>query len=123
MKGWMSYLLWEGLPFLLPLLAFGFIGIINWDYERKLIWPDDAAAGWTDSHLGLLLLAVAAVQALAGSLILFLVRVFWSSPFADWFSVLVLVLVTIFLIFPSLFIVILGPASITMKEQMSAEAK
>jgi len=119
----MSYFLWEGLPFLLPLLAFGLIGIINWDYECKLILPDDAAGSWTDSHLGLLLLAVAAVQALAGSLILFLVRVFWSSPFADWFSVLVLVLVTIFLIFPSLFIVILGPASITMKEQMSAEAK
>ena len=123
MKGWIGYLLWEGLPFLLPLLAFGLIGVINWDYERKLILPDDGATGWTDIHLGLLLLAVAGVQALAGSLILFLVRVFWSRPFADWFSILVLVLVAIFLIFPSLFIVILGPASVTMKEQMRSEAK
>ena len=123
MKGWMSYLLWEGLPFLLPLFAIGFIGAINWDYERKLILPDDDAATWTDVHLSLILLSIAAVQAAAGSLILFLVRVFWSRPLADWFSVLVLVLVAIFLIFPSLFIVILGPAAITMKEQMRAETK
>jgi hypothetical protein len=117
MKGWIGYLLWEGIPFLLLLSVFGFISVINWDYESKLISPDNGASDWAGVHLGLILLAMATGFALAASLILFLVRVFQPKPNSGWFMIISLGLVTLFLIFPSLFIVMFGPAAITMMEQ------
>ena len=118
MQGWKSYLLWEGLPFLLLLSIFGFISAVNWDYESKLITPDNGASDWTGIHLGLLLLAMALGQALVASFILFIVRITRPKSGGGWYMFVSLTVVAIFLIFPSLFIIILGPASITMMEQM-----
>ncbi len=117
MKGWKSYLLWEGLPFLLPLFVFGLISATNWDYESKLVIPDKSASDWTDVHLGQILLAGAMGQALIASIILFIVRITRPKSSSGWYMLVSLILVAIFLIFPSLFIITLGPAGITMMEQ------
>jgi hypothetical protein len=58
-RGWKSYFLWEGLPFLLPMFAFGLISALNWPYESKLISLDKNASDWTGAHLGPILLASA----------------------------------------------------------------
>jgi hypothetical protein len=121
LKGWKSYLLWEGLPFLMTLTVFGLISAVNWGYESKLVTPDHSAADWSHVHLGLILLAIAMGQALAASFLLFIVRVVirlaLPNPSSGWFMFVPLTLISIFLIFPSLFIIILGPAGITMIEQ------
>jgi len=121
MKGWKSYLLWEGLPFLMLLFIFGFISAENWEYESKLITPDTGAPDWTDVHLGLLLLALALGMALIASVLLFVVRIIAariSRPdLSMGFRFAALIVVTVLLIFPGLFIVILGPAATTMMEQ------
>ena len=123
MKGWKSYLLWEGLPFLLLLFILGAISALNWDYERKLILLDNDASDWAGIHLGLILLAFALGQAFVASCLLLLVRFTRPKSNTGWYMLISLTLITIFLIFPSLFIVVLGPAAITMKEQMRAEPK
>jgi hypothetical protein len=124
-RGWKSYLIWEGLPLLLPLSLFLLIAAINWEYENKLIFPDSfSTGGWTSVHMGLILLAVALGMSLLGSLSLFLVRVVAlriSNPGGSMaFAFVSLILVTILWILPALFIVILGPASITMIDQMNS---
>jgi hypothetical protein len=118
MKGWKSYLLWEGLPFLMLLSIFGSISAVNWDYERKFITPDNGAPDWTGVHLGMLMLAIAMGQALYASSLLFVVRITQPRSNSGWYMLVSLTVVSIFLIFPSLFIIILGPAGITMTEQM-----
>ena len=124
MKGWKTYLLWEGLPFLMLFFVFGLISAINWDYEGKLITPrimDDSASNWTDVHLGLILLAFATVLAFVASFLLFIVRIVTRVARLNlskgWFMFASLILISILFIFPGLFIVILGPAAITMIEQ------
>ena len=127
MKGWKSYLLWEGLPFLMLLSLFGFISAVNWGYESKLFAPDNSASDPTSVHLGLILLAIAMIEGLFASVFLFVVRIIirvaYPALSSGWFMFVPLVLISIFFIFPSLFIVILGPAAITMKEQMSQAPK
>ena len=121
MTDWKSYLFWEGLPFLLPFLVFGFISAINWGYESKLITPDFGAPEWTGVYLGQILLGIAFLLALIASVLLFLVRVIAARITKPELSVafrfLSLIAIAIMFIFPGLFIVILGPASITMIEQ------
>jgi hypothetical protein len=118
LKGWKSYLLWEGLPFLVILSMFGILLAINWDYESKLITPDSGASDPVEAHLGLILLGIAMSQALIASVLLFIVRITRHKSKAGWYMFISLVLVFIFLVFPALFIVILAPAAITMEEQM-----
>jgi hypothetical protein len=122
MKAWRRALLWASYPFLLLLFVFGFIAAINWDYESKLISLDNNASDWSSAHQGPLLLASAMGLVLTASLLLFLVRLFWPKLHPNWFLV-PLTLITIFLIFPGLFIVILGPAGITMIEQTRSASK
>jgi hypothetical protein len=123
-KGGKSYLLWEGIPFLLPLFVFGFISALNWDYESKLISPDNGSSDWTGVHMGLIFLAMTMVFALIASVLLFLVRVIAvriASPnLSMTFTFVSLIAISILFIFPSLFMVILGPSNITMMEQMRA---
>ena len=122
MKGWKSYLLWEGIPFLLLLFVFGSISAVNWDYESKLITPDNGASDWTSVHLGPILLAYAMGLALVASILLFVVRIIAiriASPNLSLaFTYVSLIAIAILFIFPGLFIIILGPAAITMQEQM-----
>lgn len=121
MKGWKSYLLWEGIPFLLLLFVFGSISAVNWDYESKLITPDNSASDWTNVHLGLMLLAMAMVLAIIASVLLFVVRIIavriTSPNLSLAFTYVSLIAISILFIFPGLFIIILGPAGITMIEQ------
>jgi hypothetical protein len=122
MKGWKSYLLWEGIPFLLPLFIFILISALNWDYESKLITPDNGATDWTSIHLGLIFIAMAMWLALIASVLLFVVRIIGiriASPNLSMaFMFISLIAIAILFIFPGLFMIILGPATITMKDQM-----
>jgi len=122
MKGWKSYLLWEGIPFLILFFVFGFISAINWDYESKLITPDTSSNDWTSVHMGLILLAFAMGLALVASFFLFVVRIVARATGLNsskrWFMFASLVLIAILFIFPGLFLIVLGPAAITMMEQM-----
>jgi hypothetical protein len=122
MKSWKSYLFWAALPLLILMLVFGFMSAINWGYEGKLLILDNSASDWTSVRLGPILLVIATGMALIAGLILSLVWVFWPKSHANWFLV-PLTLVTIFLVFPGLFIVILGPATITMMEQARSVSK
>jgi len=117
MKGWKSCLLWEGIPFLLLLFIFGSLSAINWDYERKLVSLDNTALNWTDAHLGPILLAVAIGHALIASCLLLLVRFTRPKSNMGLYMLASLTLITIFLILPSVAIIVLGPAGITMIEQ------
>jgi hypothetical protein len=127
MKGWISYLLWEGIPFLLPLFVFGSISAVNWDFESKLITPDNSAPDWTGVHMGQIFLAMATGMALAASILLFVVRIIAiriANPNISMaFTFVSLIVITIFLIFPGLFMIILGPAAITMTDQMRVAPK
>jgi hypothetical protein len=122
LKGWKSYVLWEGIPFLLPLLVFGFISAVNWSYESKLITPDSGGSDWNSMHLGQLLLAMTIGMALIASVLLFVVRIIAvriANPNLSMaFMFISLTAIAILLIFPGLFTIILGPASITMIQQM-----
>ncbi|SRR5258707_10811557 len=127
MKGWKSYLLWEGIPFLLPLFVFGYISAVNWDYESKLITPDNGASDWTGVHMGLIFLAMAMGLALIASVLLFVVRIIagrLASPNLSMaFMFVSLIAITILFIFPGLFMIILGPSGITMIEQTRVEPR
>jgi hypothetical protein len=127
MKGWISYLLWEGIPFLLLLFVFGWISAVNWDYESKLITPDNSSSEWTGVHMGLIFLAMATGMALAASILLFVVRIIavriTSPNLSMAFTFVSLIVITIFLIFPGLFMIILGPSAITMMDQMRVAPK
>lgn len=118
MKGWKSYLLWEGIPFWMLFLCFGFISLINWTYESKLITLNASMPDWVGSHMGLILLGGALGMVSIASLILFIVRITRPKSRGHWYMFISLTIVAILLIFPSLFIVILGPAGITMMEAM-----
>ena len=116
MKTWQSALLWAAYPFLLLLFVFGFIAALNWGYESKLISLDTDASDWNSVHLGPILLTMAMGMALIASFLLFLVFLCWPKSRLIWFLI-PLTFITILLVFPGLFIVIFGPASITMIEQ------
>lgn len=122
MNSWKSSLLWALYPFLLLFLVFGFIAALNWGYESKLIFLNDNATDWAAVHIGPILLAGAMVLASIASFCLFLVRIFWPKAQTIWFMV-PLTIITIFLIFPGLFIIILGPAIITTLEQTRSVSK
>ena len=117
MKGWQRSLFWEAIPILILFGVFGFLAVINWGYESKLLTIDASAPAWPESHIGPILLAVAAGQIVLASFILLAVRLIWPGITSGPWLLIPLTLVAIFLIFPSLFIVVLGPASITMIQQ------
>jgi len=105
---------------------FGFISAVNWDYESKLFTPDNSASAPVSAHVGLILLTFAMGEALFASVLLFVVRIIirvtYPTLSSGWFMFVPLVLISVFFIFPSLFIIILGPAIITT-EQMCAAPK
>jgi len=114
---WKRSLFWEGLPFLMLLGVFGALAAINWDYERKLLVPDPSADNWSSVHLGQIMLAIALAQALVGSVILLIVRLLNPNVLSKTWLLVPLTLVFIFLVLPGLFVVIFGPAAITMVKQ------
>lgn len=123
MKGWKSYLWWEGLPILLPLFFFGIISAVNWDYESKLITPNNSdSSNWSDSHIGLIFLRIAMIQAIVASFLLFVVRIIAiripRPSISMAFMFVSLTFIVIIFIFPSLFITIVMPAFLTMAEQV-----
>ena len=122
MNAWKSSLLWASYPLLLLFFVFGLIAAVNWDYESKLIFLDNSASNWNDVHLGPILLTGAMGLAVIASFLLFLVRFFWPKSHITWFMI-PLTIITILLIFPGLFIIILGPSSITMIEQTRSASK
>jgi hypothetical protein len=123
MKGWKRSLVWEGLPLIMLVGVFGFIAAINWDYEAKLLTADPTGSKWTEIYLGPILLGIAVVLTLLASAILLTVRLVAPQVTSSAWLLAPLTIVAILFIFPSLFIVILGPASITMIEQMRASPR
>jgi hypothetical protein len=120
MKGWTRSLFWEGLPFLMFVGVFGFIAVINWTYESKLFTSSSVvsdASNWNEGHLGQIMLTIAVGQIVLASGILFVVRLCTPSVTSSRWMLLPLTLVAVLLVFPSLFIVVLGPSAITMVEQ------
>jgi hypothetical protein len=116
-KGWTRSLFWEGFPFLMLFGVSGLLAVINWDYERKLFMPDPSADNWRSVHLGQIMLAIALAQALVGSAILLLVRLLNPNVLSKTWLLVPLTLVFIFLVLPGLFVVVFGPAAITMIQQ------
>jgi hypothetical protein len=90
MKGWRSYILWEGLPFLILLFVFGFISTVNWEYESKPFTLNRSTSDSTSVHLGLILLAFAMGEAIVASFLLFVVRIVirmvWPNSSSGWFK-------------------------------------
>ena len=98
--------------------VFGFIGAINWAYESKLLTPRQGVTEWSEVYLGPIMLGLALLLSLMGSVILLVIRLIEPRITSSPLMILPLALVAILFIFPSLFLVVLGPSSITMIEQM-----
>jgi len=90
-KGWRGYLFWEGFPFLMLFGLFGLISITNWGYESKLFHLLRDGSTWMAIYAGPLMLACAIGMAFTASI----------------------------LVLPSMFIIILGPAMISIMESMA----
>ena len=118
MNTWKRSIFWEGLPLLMFVGIFGSLSIINWAYESKLLTPDHTATDWVSIYLGPILLAIATGMTVMASVILLVVRLLVPGAISSRWKLLPLLLVTVLLIFPSLFIIVLSPADITMVEQM-----
>lgn len=119
MKGWKSYVLWEGFPFLVLLATFGVLSAINWNYEKKLLTPMSGVSDRDIAYMGPELLVFAVADALFASVIHFIVRITGPKNGSRWYLLIVLTVTAIFLIFPSLFIIVLGPAGISTYERLS----
>jgi hypothetical protein len=115
---WLSYLLWEGLPFLMPMGLFAVVAAINWDYESKLLFLNKSSPDWIGVHMGPLMLGTGLGFSLFGSVVLLVVRLAGGIPKSDWARFIIVTLVALFCIFPSVFIVIFGPAQISIMESM-----
>ncbi len=113
---------WAGYPLAISLLVFGLIATVNWGYESKFFDTRSDATDWTSQHTGLMMLIMAIVMASIASLILLVAAVFWPKSRTGWFLVPVTI-VTILFVLPSLFLIILGPAAITMIEQTNSVSK
>ena len=122
MKPWKNALLWALYPFVVLLFVFGIIAAFNWAYESKLIFLDDDASDWAGRYQGPILLLGAAILAAIAGFLLFLIRIFWVKSQTSWFLI-PLTIITILLIFPGLFVIILGPSAITMIEQTRSVSK
>jgi hypothetical protein len=123
MKGWKQSLLWEGLPLSQLVFVFTVISIINWEYQRKFFEPVEGAPDWMSVHFGWVLLALALGMAGLASVILLVIRVLSPGIISSSMMLIPLTLVQILLVFPSLFLVVLGPAYITMSEQIHSAQK
>jgi hypothetical protein len=118
LKDWRRSLLWAAFPPLLLLAVGGMLAVINWAYESKLCTVRTDSHDWVQNDLGLLLLATALAFATFASAILFVVRILGPDSKPEWYMFTPLLIVTILLIFPALFIVVLGPAGITIMQSM-----
>ena len=106
---------WEGLPLLMVFLVHASIAISNWPYERRMFTTDPAVPGWIVAHLGLILTATSIGLALFAGYLLDQLRISESRPpYKSWSTLLGVSFILMFLVFPSLFIVVLGPAAVQM---------
>ena len=111
------------MPFLLAFMSFGFIAVINWPYESKLLTPVDGGT-FTDSYMGPILLAISVFSTLIASFIFFVLRLVWTRAASandtvfKWLAGVFFGVIALAFLFSSLSIIWLGPAGITMMEQM-----
>jgi len=119
----LSELFFYALPVWLPAGFFALISAINFDYERKFFEPA-TVNGLADALLGLKLLSVAAVASIASSVFLFVMRRNFqgrhsrSNAVIGWLYIILPGVVSFVLCLAAIFIVVLGPAAITMLQQM-----
>jgi len=115
-------LLWAAYPLAICVVVFGLIATVNWGYESKFFDIRSNVTDWAGQHTGLIMLTMAIVMASVASLILLVAALFWPKSRTGWFMVPVTI-ATVLFVFPSLFVIILGPAAITMIEQTNSASK
>src|ERR1700677_2195255 len=109
-------------PVILPLGLFVSIALLNWDYVEKFFQPLNAPAA--DKWLGPKMLLGATVTGIAScGFVYVMCRNFGNgtkgpSGFGDWFQVIMPGFIAFILMMAAIFVVILGPAALTMIEQM-----
>jgi hypothetical protein len=122
--GWESYLAWEAVPLLQFPFLFVLVASINWPYESKLLLPRNAV-GLNDIYLGPILLAFGLGFAVLAGFLLLLMRRLLRRIFSPngrwylWLSAAVLGLGILLLTVEGASTVLLGPAAITMRDQMT----
>ncbi len=102
----------------MPMGLFAVVAAINWDYESKLLFLNKSSTDWVVVHIGPLMLGSCLGFSLFGSVVLLVVRLAGGIPKSDWARFIIVTLVALFCIFPSMFIVLLGPAQISVMESM-----
>ncbi len=121
--GWRSFFGWEAVPLLLAVFVFALIAGINWDYESKLLVPLHAN-NFIDSMLGPILLVIGLASALLAGVFLFTMRLIapqLNGPNGKrslWIPVVSLGICVMLLLLFGTATIVLGPAAITMREQM-----
>ncbi len=115
-----SFLLWEALPLWIGSLLFLFLAVINWPYMSRLMMrsnhPD---VGLT----GPMLLGIALFIMLIAGGVLFLHRSMCShvqtmAPLLKSALGTLILALALVILFVGLFVIVLGPAAVTMTEQM-----
>jgi hypothetical protein len=113
---------WDGFPFALVTGLFLLLAILNWDYANKFFQP---LPGHSDDqyYLGPLLFLVAFLFAFASSVFLYLLRRVCSQTGGpsgwDWVQVIGNGALFVVCLLLALAFILMGPAAITMREQMA----
>jgi hypothetical protein len=124
-QSWKSYITWEAVPVLQLLFLFVLIASINWPYESKLLRLRTSADP-ADAYLGPILLVCAFGSSLINGLLLFLMRqllrrIYGSKgTWYSWSAAVILGLGICLITVESAAIVLLGPAAMTMRDQMKS---
>ena len=101
-------------PFALVTGAFLLIAAFNWEYAFKFFQP--SGTGREGVYVGPVLFLIGLAFALASSGFLYLFRISWADR--AWIGICGSALVCVACLLMALAFIILGPAAITMREQM-----
>jgi len=107
---------WSSLPLIFLAAWFILVAVLNWDYQVKFFEPV-LIGGHSDPWLGPILLATAIGFGIVSCAFVFLALRQKVAKKWVWFSLSILVSTLLFLM--ALALLLLGPAAITMKEQMA----
>jgi hypothetical protein len=112
-------LLLISLPVILLIIWTVFISFMNWEYEAKFFRPA-LIQGQLDTSLGPKLFVIGVASGFASSLFIFLAfRHAAGISRWKWIYVAAAVLVAVVFLIMASAIMVLGPAAITMKEQLT----
>ena len=118
-----SELFFCALPVWLSAGLFALIAAINFDFEWRFFEPV-MIHGRVDAWLGCKMLIAAVIASVASGIFLFIMRRNFTTrrggnKIAGWLHVVLPGIVALALCMAAVFVVILGPAALTMLQQMS----